>query len=70
MAILKWHQLTTYQQQISLKLPVKTQWESLAACLDSLLQNQLALKLTITKMMYNNNALLESINNAIEDEEF
>lgn len=71
MAILKRHQLATYQQQIALKLPVNTRWGSSAACLNSLLQNQLALKLTITEMMYNNNnALPESVNNAIEDEEF
>ncbi|CAG8698898.1 22566_t:CDS:2, partial [Gigaspora rosea] len=54
MAVLKWHQLATYNQRISLKYPVKMRWGSSAACLNSLIRNQLALQLTITKLAYDN----------------
>nr|CAG8479006.1 9870_t:CDS:2 [Entrophospora candida] len=52
-AILKQYQLSNYNKQISLKLPVKTRWGSSAACLNSLQVNQLAIELTITKLSQN-----------------
>ena len=63
--------MATYQQQISLKYPVKTRWGSSATCLHSLIQNQLALKLTITELAHDNlNSVPEDINNTIESEDF
>src|SRR2546421_10319214 len=45
-AILKRHQLSNYNKQISLKL----RWGSSAICLKSLQVNQLAIELTITEL--------------------
>lgn len=71
MAILRRHQLATYKHRRSLKLPAKTRWGSSATCLNSVLQNQLALKLTITEITHNNHEKLpDLINNTVMDEAF
>src|SRR3989337_1402682 len=70
MAILKRHQLAIYQQRISLKYPIKTRWSSFATCLNSLLQNQLALKLAVTEIMYIDHITLPESFNIIDNEIF
>ncbi|CAG8713504.1 22330_t:CDS:2, partial [Gigaspora rosea] len=54
--------------QISLKYPVKTRWGSLATCLNSLVQNQLALKLTITELSHDSHTTVpDAINKLVAD---
>ncbi|CAB5390292.1 unnamed protein product [Rhizophagus irregularis] len=52
-AVLKRYQRSSYDKQISLKLPVKTRWGSSAICLNSLQVNQLAIELTVTELSRN-----------------
>lgn len=71
LAILRRHQLATYKQRISLKLPVKTRWGSSAMCLNSILQNQLALKVAVMEIEYSDHKMLPKlIKNIINDEIF
>lgn len=70
-AILKRYQLSNYNKQISLKLPVKTRWGSSAVCLKSLQVNQLAIELTITELSRNQNIRIDNdIKDTILDNEF
>ncbi|CAG8831058.1 9763_t:CDS:1, partial [Gigaspora margarita] len=49
----------------------KTRWGSLATCLNSLVQNQLALKLTITELSYDSHTTVpDAINDIITSESF
>ncbi|CAB4384791.1 unnamed protein product [Rhizophagus irregularis] len=52
-AVLKRYQRSSYDKQISLKLPVKTRWGSSAICLNSLQVNQLTIELTVTELSCN-----------------
>ena len=70
-AILKRYQLSNYNKQISLKLPVKTCWRSSAICLKSLQVNQLAIELTITELSRNRKIKIDDdIKNTVLDDEF
>ena len=70
-AILKRHQLSNYNKQISLKLPVKTRWGSSAICLKSLQVNQLAIELTIIELSRNRKIKIDDdIKNTVLDDEF
>lgn len=70
-AILKRYQLSNYNKQISLKLPVKTRWGSSAACLNSLQVNQLAVELTVTELSRNQAVNIdEDIKNIVQDNGF
>ncbi|CAG8832081.1 12088_t:CDS:2, partial [Gigaspora rosea] len=53
------------------KAKATTRWGSLATCLNSFLQNQLALKLTITELAHDNHIVLpNTIRNTINNENF
>ncbi|CAH1768025.1 5231_t:CDS:2, partial [Entrophospora sp. SA101] len=59
-AVFKRYQQNNNQSQASLKLPVKTRWGSSVMCLESLIQNRLALELTVTELSRNINVDVKS----------
>ncbi|CAG8822710.1 10786_t:CDS:2, partial [Cetraspora pellucida] len=69
-AILRRHQLATYSHRVSLKLPVKTRWGSWATCLNSVIQNKLALKFAVLEMVHNNSEKVPELIKKIINDEF